>query len=127
MLKMKKIIVRAGIIIFVGLAFPVNMLLAHEGHHHSTSSDQKQPKVQQKEVDSHSEVDEKSKQPSDSVNQSKEPAFSVSEEVNKNDTRQQSTHLSIVPQTTEWAFILIVASPFLLKFIRQQIHNTNFN
>ena len=127
MLKMKKFIVRTGIIIFVGLAFPVNMLLAHEGHHHSTSSDQKQPKVQQKEVNSHSEVDKKSKQPSDSVNQSKKPAFAVSEEVKTNATRQQSTHLTIVPQGTEWAFLFIIASPFLLKFMRKQIHNNNFN
>lgn len=107
MRRIKKLTLSLAILILVRLALPLKPIISHSGHDHSPSSEQKPSPTQQQEINS------TPKHQSDTLDKPKIKVVMT----------EKTTPLAIIPQKSEWIFILIIITPFILKVMRKKIHH----
>ena len=123
MLKITNVTLSAMAIILISLFVPAQTLFAHGGSHHA-SSEQKQ-KDEKKIEDSHEEMQSKNYQ---DTQKSSTPKAKITVNMDKEKnmpTNEKYKIFNLLPKTSELVFLGLIISPFLLKFIRKGIHNSN--
>ena len=96
--------IKVTIIGLIILVLSTKPILAHTGHDHS-KPDTKSTKIEQ----------EKNK-----ITETKQPKAVETKPINV--TLQQTNQFNLIPQTSEIIFLLLVANPIILKFIKQKLH-----
>lgn len=89
----------------------IKPIFAHSGHDHS-KPDTKNPQIEQEK----NEITEEKTQSSET----KQPQAAETQPINV--TLQQTNQFTLIPQTSELIFLLLVANPIILKIIKQKFH-----